>query len=137
MYDDPAPLLTLEFVFVLPLLLSTFLKLLYPVFFPELFVFFPELFADFPELLNGERLFAEGIAEFMAETVAARVDVAAEFTAPKAEFTAVESVLFTDVVALFKLFNADVASVVVDLPILLVLNIELILCIIKITNPRL
>ena len=62
-------------------------------------------------------------AEFTAE----RVDVAAEFTAFIAEFTAVVSVLVAELAAFVKLFAAFDDK-------LLVLNIELILCIIKITN---
>jgi hypothetical protein len=118
------------------LLLNTFLKLFMPEF----------LLAFFPLLLKGIRLFTAGATEFTAEFTALTVVVAAEFiaavvvvaaeftaefTALRVEFTAVVSVLvvefaaeFAAFVRLFKAFDANVP----------VLNIELILCIVKITN---
>ena len=117
-----------------PLLLKTFLKLLEPEF--ELFfVMF------FPGLLKGDREFADGITEFMAETVvvaaeftaetvllateltAETVLLATEFTVPSAEFMAFVRVLFTEFAAFVILFIVPVPSVVVP-----TLNMELILC---------
>ena len=108
--DDPSEgTVVVELFAFLPLLFKTFLKLLKPEF----------LFVFFPLLLNGIKLFAEGIAEFMAPTVVVAAEFkaltapfAAVFIVPSAEFTAVVSVLFTAFVALFKLFNAVAASVV-------------------------
>jgi len=119
-----------------PELLKTFLKLL--LFRPLLLLFRPLLLFVLALLLNDMREFAEGMAEFMADTVvvaaefiAPSAEFAAEFTVPSAEFMAVVRVLFIEFAALVKLDASDF----VDAPILLALNIELILCIVKITNP--
>jgi hypothetical protein len=83
------------------------------------------------------REFADGMAdaaEFAAEFTAVAAEFAAEFTAVAAEFAAVVRV-FPNAFAVFATaFTAPVVRVFAVFPILVALNIELILCIIKITN---
>jgi hypothetical protein len=96
------------------------------------------LLKDIREFAEGIAFLAALVAEFMAETVvvaaefiaeftAATVEFAAEFTLPNAEFTAVVSVLEAELAAFATEFAAP-AIVLVEL------NMEFILCIIKITN---
>ena len=127
-----------------PLLLNIFIKLLLPEFLGLLFfgaLFFGALLKDIREFADGTALAAEFAAEFTAETAefaaeftAETAEFATEFTFPRAEFTAVVSVLETEFAALATEFTAFAATVLVDFPIFPTLNIELILCIIKITN---
>ncbi len=100
---------------------------------------FLKLFApEFPEflwlLLKGISEFADGtaddnvdVAEFTAVVVEVIAEFTAEFTLPNAEFTAVVNVFETE----FAVFATELAAA---LRVLVELNIELILCIIKITN---
>jgi len=67
------------------------------------------------------------VAEFTAVVVEVIAEFTAEFTLPNAEFTAVVNVFETE----FAVFATELAAA---LRVLVELNIELILCIIKITN---